>query len=268
MSNSTHSSRNRRHTWLILAAFLTGIALTGAGAATAAKMINGKTLINGTVTQKKLAKKVRAKLAKAGKPGAVGPQGAKGAKGATGARGPQGIPGPIGGEAGGVLSGTYPNPGLVPGAVTPTEISEIPAIRVKSSGTVSVNNNFSTPLPCDTLEYGSDPSMFVDGNPGELIAPRNGYYQVTAGARFNANATGDRGLIIYQGIVDAQTQVAQTQTPAVTTQFTATSITASALIRRAEGEKVSFRISQSSGGALNSGGLNTFCSMQWVGNYG
>jgi hypothetical protein len=73
-----------------------------------------------------------AKKSLKGATGAEGPKGATGAEGPKGATGPQGPKGekgekgdtgPSTGPAGGVLSGTYPNPGLAPGAVTTAAIA-------------------------------------------------------------------------------------------------------------------------------------------------
>lgn len=78
-----------------------------AGSATAAGLINGKTIQKGTVTSKQLkdstisskdlSPKVRSQLAKTGQAGSVGPTGSTGPTGPVGAvgpQGPQGEPGP------------------------------------------------------------------------------------------------------------------------------------------------------------------------------
>jgi hypothetical protein len=116
----------------------------GADAYTAAKkLITGKQIKKGTITESHLNAAVRAKLAQSGPAGQAGPTGPAGAAGAAGAAGskgdtggagpdgpqgptgPQGIPGPIEGvEAGGVLDGTYPDPGLADGAVTGNDVDE------------------------------------------------------------------------------------------------------------------------------------------------
>jgi hypothetical protein len=96
-------------------AFLAGILLASAGSAAATRLISGKDIRNGSISAKDLSKAVRAQLAKAGIPG---PQGLKGDAGSPGPKGDTGPAGSITGTAaGGVLTGTYPAPGIAAGAI-------------------------------------------------------------------------------------------------------------------------------------------------------
>lgn len=76
-------------------AFLLGLVIATAGTATAARLITGKQIKDGSVTSRDLSKGVRKQLSKTA---------------AAGPRGPQGIPGPATGAAGGDLAGSYPDP--------------------------------------------------------------------------------------------------------------------------------------------------------------
>lgn len=85
--------RKVRPGWGIALAFVLGLAVASAGTATAARLITGRDIKNGSIAGKDLSSKVRAQLASAGTAGAAGP---KGDTGAQGLKGDQGPPGPQG----------------------------------------------------------------------------------------------------------------------------------------------------------------------------
>lgn len=70
----------RLHRWTA-AAFIAGLLIATAGTATAARLITGKQIKDGSISANDLSKAVRAQLAKAGTPGPTGPKGDTGAKG-------------------------------------------------------------------------------------------------------------------------------------------------------------------------------------------
>jgi hypothetical protein len=90
----------------VVLAFVLGLVVATAGTATAAKLITGKQIKDGSISAKDLSKAVRAQLAKTGAAGAPGAQGPAGAKGEAGI---QGVPGPVTGDlpSGATLRGNY-----------------------------------------------------------------------------------------------------------------------------------------------------------------
>jgi hypothetical protein len=80
--------RRIRNITAVLLAFILGIALGGAGTATAARLITGKDIKNGSITAKDLSKGLRARL---GAPGPTGQQGPTGDPGPKGDQGPAGL---------------------------------------------------------------------------------------------------------------------------------------------------------------------------------
>lgn len=89
-------SRAKRLLASPLALFLCGAVVATAATGTAAKLITGKNIKDGTVAARDLTPAVRAKLAKVGPTGARGATGALGATGARGARGATGAAGAAG----------------------------------------------------------------------------------------------------------------------------------------------------------------------------
>lgn len=71
-------------------AFMLGVLIATAGTATAAKLITGKQIKDGSIGSKDLSQAVRAQIKKSGTAGRAGSPGAKGDKGDPGAAGPLG----------------------------------------------------------------------------------------------------------------------------------------------------------------------------------
>lgn len=143
MSNTIHSHGR------VLAAFAAGAILASAGTATAARLITGKQIKNGTITERDLSASVRAKLAKVG---ATGPAGAPGASGAPGAKGDTGATGPAGGFRASSItlvngpSATYPD--TFPGGVVPHSNATCPEGSVAIAGFWDVEGSFyAEPVP-------------------------------------------------------------------------------------------------------------------------
>lgn len=128
-----------RNVLVLIVAGLVLMLSAGAGA-TAALMITGKQIKDGTVTTKDVknkslkykdfAPKTKTKLR-----GATGPAGPRGATGATGAAGAQGLPGLSGFE---IVTQTIPIPGLGSDSIT--------AVCPAGKKAIAASGGFATPL--------------------------------------------------------------------------------------------------------------------------
>jgi hypothetical protein len=128
----------------------------------------------------------------AGPRGPQGLQGGTGAAGAKGDKGDKGDPGPATGPAGGDLTGSYPDPQIGSGKVTPAKISGIPAARItRGSSNQTIASASSTYVQFDS-EVFDTAGLFDPASPQVLEAPIAGLYLLTASVRWDSNATGTR----------------------------------------------------------------------------
>jgi hypothetical protein len=180
------------------------------------------------------------------------------------------------GAAGGDLTGTFPNPTVGAGKITPAKFGVIPQARVELATDQSIAGDATiTPLTWGTATYNTA-GMFNVATPDRLTAPIAGVYAIDGGVRWAANVNGFRFAAVCLngpsgGGCNATTDVAVSEyptndDPGVGT-LRLTQQTVSTQLKLAAGDVVQLAAAQDSGVALLVNALPaTNFEMTWIGS--
>jgi hypothetical protein len=166
-----------------------------------------------------------------------------------------------GAAASGDLAGTYPNPSIGAGAVTPAKFGTIPAARAFHSVAQSIPNNTLTSVALDSEAFDTADLHSTAANNSRLMAPESGLYSLTAAANWFVNPTGFRVAQIWRN--GSTILVSDNVVPNADDDHVL-----STLARLSAGDYVELKVNQNSGAPLllSTGpqGQSPLLTMHWV----
>jgi hypothetical protein len=175
--------------------------------------------------------------------------------------------GGAGGEAGGDLTGSYPDPQIAAGVITPGERGPAPAARVVRSTNQKLTNNRFVVIAFDVEQFDTA-AVHGPPDPTRLTAPVAGVYEISGTACWEHDPDGHRALRLQVGgqadLVGVQDDAQDVNTP-----FALDSMcqNASTVAELAAGDFVQLQVLQSSGRTLGvvANAFSPVLSMSWIG---